>query len=302
VSAHQTMPVSDALRHCGLVTRRCARNFYYGLKLTPEPQRSALFTLYAWMRRADDLVDDAESTSTQRLERIEDFRAATERALTGTGQDNDPLWIALADVALRFDLQRDALYLMLDGQIDDLVGVVEHIGPRSTRVRSPENRDIIVPNSSFLEKNVVNWTLSDDRYRTHIVVGVMYGSPVREVIRLIRKALHEHGKVLSKPEPIVLFADFGDSALSFEAHFWIRMRRLMDCRVIESDIRARVDALFREAGIVIAFPQQDVHLDSQSPIQVQLMQKRSANEATDLDTPSTQKGTVGPMVTIPRGV
>ena len=156
-------------------------------------------------------------------------------------------------------------------QIDDLVGVVEHIGTRSTRVRSPENRDIIVPNSSFLEKNVVNWTLSDDRYRTHIVVGVMYGSPVRDVIRLIRRALREHGKVLPKPEPIVLFADFGDSALIFEAHFWIRMRRLMDCRVVESDIRARVDALFREAGIVIAFPQQDVHLDSQSPIQVRLI-------------------------------
>ncbi len=122
MSTHQTMPVSEALRHCGLVTRRCARNFYYGLKLTPEPQRSALFTLYAWMRRADDLVDNAEPASTQCLERIEAFRAATERALTGTGADDDPLWIALADVALRFDLQRDALYLMLDGQIDDLAG------------------------------------------------------------------------------------------------------------------------------------------------------------------------------------
>ena len=122
MSAHQTIPVSEALRHCGLVTRRCARNFYYGLKLTPEPQRSALFTLYAWMRRADDLVDDAESASTQCLARIEAFRAATERALLGTGDDDDPLWIALADVADRFDVQRDALYLMLDGQIDDLAG------------------------------------------------------------------------------------------------------------------------------------------------------------------------------------
>lgn len=122
MTTHQSMPVSEALRHCGQVTRRCARNFYYGLKLTPEPQRSALFTLYAWMRRADDLVDDLQDATSLRLRKIAAFRAATERALAGTGNDDDPLWIALADVAVRFDLQRDALYLMLDGQIDDLAG------------------------------------------------------------------------------------------------------------------------------------------------------------------------------------
>jgi len=155
--------------------------------------------------------------------------------------------------------------------IEDLVGTVSHIGPRSTRVRAPENMDIVVPNSSFLEKNVVNWTLSDDRYRAHLTVGVAYGSPARDVGKLIRHALDEHGKVLPKPEPIILFADFGDNALSFEVHFWIRMRRMMDRRIIESDIRYRIDSLFREAGIVIAFPQRDVHLDSPRPISVRLV-------------------------------
>jgi len=156
-------------------------------------------------------------------------------------------------------------------QIDDLVGVIEHIGPRSTRVRSPENVDIIVPNSSFLEKNVINWTLTDDRHRAHISVGVNYGSPTREVVKLIRKSLDEHGKILPKPEPIVLFADFGDNALVFEAHFWVRMRRIMERRIIESDIRSRIDSLFREAGIVVAFPQRDVHLDARNPIPVQVL-------------------------------
>lgn len=182
-------------------------------------------------------------------------------------------------------------------QTEDLIGTVEHIGPRSTRVRGPENMDIIVPNSSFLERNVVNWTLSDDRYRTHITVGVVYGSPTREVTKLIRKALEEHGKVLSKPEPIVLFADFGDSALIFEAHFWIRMRRVMDRRITESDIRYRVDSLFREAGIVIAFPQRDVHLDSQAPIQVQLLQSGRTTEPLEAFDPlpkSAEPGDTGP--------
>lgn len=166
-------------------------------------------------------------------------------------------------------------------EIDELVGVIEHIGPRSTRVRSPSNMDIIVPNSSFLEKNVVNWTLTDDRYRTHVSVGVIYGSPTRDVVKLIRKSLDEHGKVLEKPEPIVLFAEFGDNALIFEAHFWIRMRRIMDRRMIESDIRSRIDSLFREAGLVIAFPQRDIHIDSLSPIQVELLQQGRSEQTVE---------------------
>jgi small-conductance mechanosensitive channel len=168
-------------------------------------------------------------------------------------------------------------------EIDGLVGAIEHIGPRSTRVRSPENVDIIVPNSSFLEKNVVNWTLTDDRYRAHVSVGVVYGSPTREVIRLIRKAIDEHGRVLSKPEPIVLFDDFGDNALIFESHFWVRMRRIMDRRMIESDIRSRIDSLFREAGIVVAFPQRDVHLDTVRPLHVRLLNRDEPTRDGALD-------------------
>ena len=156
-------------------------------------------------------------------------------------------------------------------QLEELLVTVEHIGPRSTRVRSPDNVDLIVPNSSFLEKNVVNWTLSDDRYRTSISIGVAYGAATRDVSRLLRQAVKEHGKILKKPDPIVLFTDFGDNALHFEIHFWIRMKRLMDRRIIESDIRYRIDNLFREAGIVIAFPQRDVHVDSVRPLHVQLV-------------------------------
>ncbi len=156
-------------------------------------------------------------------------------------------------------------------EVEDLYGTVEDIGARSTHVRSSENVDIIVPNSSFLEKNVINWTLSDDRYRAQISVGVAYGSPTEEVTRLIRKAVEDHPRVLKQPDPIVLFADFGNNSLDFEVHFWIRMRRLMDRRIVASDLRYRVDEMFREAGIVIAFPQRDVHLDSSRPLDVRLL-------------------------------
>ena len=158
-------------------------------------------------------------------------------------------------------------------EVEDLYGTVEDIGARSTHVRSSENVDIIVPNSSFLEKNVINWTLSDDRYRAQISVGVAYGSPTEEVTRLIRKAVDEHPRILKQPDPIILFADFGNNSLDFEVHFWIRMRRLMDRRIVASDLRYRVDEMFREAGIVIAFPQRDVHLDSSKPLDVRVLQE-----------------------------
>ncbi len=156
-------------------------------------------------------------------------------------------------------------------QIDNIFGTIEHIGARSTRVCSSTNSHIIVPNSSFLENNVLNWTLSDDLQRTCVKVGVVYGSPVREVERLIRKAVDDHGKILKRPDPIILFADFGDNSLNFEVHFWIRARKMMERSIIESDIRFHIESLFKEAGIVIAFPQRDVHLDSVNPIDVRVV-------------------------------
>ena len=54
------------MRYCRTITRQRARNFYYGLKLSPEPQRTALFVIYAWMRTADDLVDMHTATLSSR--------------------------------------------------------------------------------------------------------------------------------------------------------------------------------------------------------------------------------------------
>ena len=136
-----------------------------------------------------------------------------------------------------------------------------------------------MPNSSFLEHNVVNWTLSDDRYRAHVTVGLAYGTSTREAAKLIRRAVEEHGKVLKTPKAIVLFTGFGDNALDFEVHFWVRMRRLMDRKVIESDIRYRIDSLFREAGVVIAFPQRDMHIDSLKPIEVRVLADQASPAA-----------------------
>jgi small-conductance mechanosensitive channel len=156
-------------------------------------------------------------------------------------------------------------------EVEGVLGKVQEIGARCTRIRTGENIHILVPNSSFLERNITNWTLSDQKIRAHVTVGVVYGSPVGEVERLLLRAVSEKEEVIKEPEPFVLFGDFGDNALIFQIHFWISIRRIIERRLIESGVRFRIDKLFREAGIVIAFPQRDVHLDSKGPLELRLV-------------------------------
>jgi potassium-dependent mechanosensitive channel len=150
-------------------------------------------------------------------------------------------------------------------------GIVDRIGARSTRIRAPDNTHMVVPNSLLVENSLVNYTLSDDVLRTSVVVGVAYGSPVRRVEALLRQALEELPSILQAPPPRVLFADFGNDSLSFDMLFWLRSRTILDRRQVESDLRFRVSELFTAAGVVIAFPQRDVHLDTTSPLEVRVV-------------------------------
>jgi len=156
-------------------------------------------------------------------------------------------------------------------EVDGSHGTVERIGARSTRIRSMDGRHLIVPNSFFLESNVVNWTLSDELIRARVSVGVIYGSPTRLVETLFLRALEEERGVLRSPAPIIVFEEFGDNSLNFDAYFWVRARAPVAMKQIQSRIRFRVDDLFREHGLVIAFPQRDVHLDAVSPLRIEMV-------------------------------
>ena len=87
----------------------------------------------------------------------------------------------------------------------------------------------------------------------------------------MRRALAEQPGVLPKPAPTVLFSAFGESALEFEAHFRVNIRGTGERANVESELRYRIDELFREYGVVMAFPQRDVHLDATAPIPVRLV-------------------------------
>lgn len=171
-------------------------------------------------------------------------------------------WILLLERPVRID---DFI------EIDEHMGVVTRIGNRSTLIHRVDGVHILIPNSQMLERVVVNWTLIDDRIRSKLRVGVAYGSPVRKVADLILQAVNEEKDVLSDPHPTVVFEDFGDNALIFDTYFWADVGRERQMRAIRSSIRFRIDELFSENDIVIAFPQRDVHMDTQSPLEIRMV-------------------------------
>jgi len=159
-------------------------------------------------------------------------------------------------------------------EVEGVLGQVEEIGARSTWIRTGENIHILVPNSSFLEKNITNWRLSDRQIRAHVTVGVRYGSPVQEVERLLLESVRGKERILKSPEPFFIFKDFGNNALIFQINFWISINRIIERRMIESSIRFQIDKVIREAKIVITFPQRDVHLDSDRPLEFRLLKDK----------------------------
>ena len=166
------------------------------------------------------------------------------------------------------------------GDLIELEGnraTVEEVGARCTRVKTADNIHILVPNSKFLEQDIINWTLSDKKIRVKITVGVLYGSPVREVERLLLDSAKKHGDVHKNPEPYVRFSDFGDNALIFNLYFWVSMNNIFERLRISSDIRFSIDESFRSAGIVIAFPQRDLHLDTLKPLDIRIMDQQREN-------------------------
>lgn len=158
--------------------------------------------------------------------------------------------------------------------VGGVVGTVQQIGARSTRIKTPTNIEMILPNSTLLDNNLINWTLTDQTVWLTVDVGIAYGSNTREATKLLMKAAEEHGRVLKTPGPSVRFDSFGDNSLNFKLFFAINLNAPGDRLLIPSDLRYRIDSLFRDANIVIAFPQRDVHLDTLSPLKVEFSRAR----------------------------
>jgi potassium-dependent mechanosensitive channel len=136
-------------------------------------------------------------------------------------------------------------------EADGHLGRVMDLGTRCSRVRKFDGVDVLVPNSYLLEKNVINWTLSDSHHRYDIVIRASAGASTELVISTLYSSLEAQPEVLSEPKATVIFEAFGDKTLNFHLYYWLDIAR-SDASKVGSEIRLRIDRLFREAKIEIA--------------------------------------------------
>ena len=150
--------------------------------------------------------------------------------------------------------------------VGDTSGVVTKIRMRATTVRDWDGRELLVPNKEFITGRLLNWSLSDQQSRIVIEIGVAYGSDLPLAMRLALDAAKEHPEVLEDPEPFITFDSFGDNSLLLRLRAYLPSvdRRLST----SSEIREVVNDKYNEAGVVIAFPQRDVHLNTVGPLEV----------------------------------
>lgn len=142
-------------------------------------------------------------------------------------------------------------------QVGDNVGRVEDVTFRSTRIRTIDNIELIVPNSSFLTDVVTNYTRSDVHIRVNIGVGVSYDAEPRAVEKALLAAA-KHPLVLEEPSPEVEFIEFGASSLDFSLEVWTDDP--LNVQSFTSEIRYNIWDELKAAGIQIPYPQQDLHI------------------------------------------
>lgn len=145
--------------------------------------------------------------------------------------------------------------------IDGLEGFVKKINIRSTQIETLDFADEIIPNSDIISKKVTNMMLHDFYGRVRIEVGVAYGSDTALVKKVLLEVAQEHPEVLSDDKlrkSIVLFRAFGENSLNFMLACVIKNVNLK--YPVMSELHFAIDQKFRENGIVIAFPQQDIHI------------------------------------------
>ena len=176
--------------------------------------------------------------------------------------------------------------------VGDLHGTVSKIHIRSTTITDWDMKELIVPNKEFIASRLVNWSLSTPILRVRITVGIAHGSDTALAEKILLQVAEDNALVLENPDPSVTFASFGASSLEFRLHIYVASIDVY-MRAVHQLNMAIAEA-FHEAGIVIAFPQQDSHLTTKTPLDIRLVREprklsplvQAPSQMTIVDPPS----------------
>ena len=139
-------------------------------------------------------------------------------------------------------------------------GWVNRLGARYVSILTRDGKEHLIPNETLITQTVENWSYSSDSVRIHIPIGVSYTSDVPLVKRLLLEVANQHPRILKDPAPTCLIKGFGDNSVDFEIRAWI-VDPVNGIGNIRSSVYEEVWKVFKEHGVVVPFPQRDIHLN-----------------------------------------
>ena len=147
--------------------------------------------------------------------------------------------------------------------IGNVTGTVHSIHMRATTLIDSDQKELIVPNKSFITTQLINWTLNDAITRVVIPIGIAYGSDIELAHKVMQEAVCAAPLVLQDPEPSVMLVEFGDSALLFSVRVFVS--ETINRMPVTHDLHIRLAKALSEHNIEIPFPQRDIHIRSVTP-------------------------------------
>jgi small-conductance mechanosensitive channel len=148
--------------------------------------------------------------------------------------------------------------------VGDQQGYVRRISVISTEIQTFDAAAVIIPNSTMLSSQVVNWHLHNKLGRVIVRVGVAYDADPEQVRKVLLACAEQNSDLLKRPAPQVIFQAFGESSLDFELRFFLR--EIDELLRVSSDLRFAIKKAFAEAGIEIPYPQRDLHIRGAGPL------------------------------------
>jgi small conductance mechanosensitive channel len=135
-------------------------------------------------------------------------------------------------------------------------GTVEAVKIFNTQFKTPDNKEVIVPNSQITGGNIINYSAKETR-RVDLVFGIGYGDDIKKAKQILEQILQDDPRVLKDPAYTVAVLELGDSSVNFAVRPWVKT---VDYWNVYFDITEKVKLTFDQQGISIPFPQTDVHL------------------------------------------
>ncbi len=135
-------------------------------------------------------------------------------------------------------------------------GTVEEIHIFSTRLRTPDNKAVIIPNAKLMGDNIVNYSANETR-RVDLLIGVSYDDDIKKVREVLQGIIQNDSRILKDPAPLIAVKELADNSVNFVVRVWVKAPEYWD---VHFDTTEAVKQRFDEEGITFPFPQRDVHL------------------------------------------